>query len=148
MLVQSPEYNPMYLHKRVDEFIDSIVELFEGLDDESFENFRSGRLIAEKPEKFTSQSCESSYLWRQNLGKRYFFKMWEKEELKSISKSDVIDWYNTYLKPTSQKCQRLATHVWVSKASIMEDEMPLDSVKTIEVIRRFKMLWEFYPSFC
>ncbi|KAF6164742.1 hypothetical protein GIB67_040994 [Kingdonia uniflora] len=147
--IQSSEYNPMYLHRRVNKFIDSLKELLEGLDNESFENYRSG-LIAEKLEKFTSQSYEASYLWSQIASKRYCFKMWEKEaeELKSISKNDVIDWYNTYLKPTSQKCRRLATHVWGSNTNIMDEETPMKSAKTIENIRSFKMSSEFYPSAC
>ncbi|KAF6164746.1 hypothetical protein GIB67_040998 [Kingdonia uniflora] len=147
--VQSSEYNPMYLHRRVNKFIGSLEELLEGLDEESFEKYRSG-LIAGKVVKFPSQSCEASYLWSQISSKRYCFKMWEKEaeEVKTISKSDVIDWYNTYPKPTSQKCRRLAIHLWGSNTNIMEEEASMKSAKTIEDIRNFKMSSEFYPSIC
>lgn len=42
-----------------------------GLDDESFENYRSG-LIAKKLEKDPSLTYETNHLWGQIVDKRYY----------------------------------------------------------------------------
>ena len=45
---------------------------------------------------------------------KYLFEMLklEADELTSIQKYDVIDWYNSFLNATSLKCHRLCIHVW------------------------------------
>ncbi|KAF8397033.1 hypothetical protein HHK36_018671 [Tetracentron sinense] len=147
--VQSSKYNPVYLHERIDCFINGLQELLDGLDDESFENYRSG-LIAKKLEKDPSLAYETNYLWYQIVDKRYSFDMLEKEaeELRSILKSDVVDWYNTYLRAPSPKCRRLAVHVWGCNTDMKGDETRSKSVKVIEDLAALKMSTDFYPSLC
>ena len=45
---------------------------------------------------------------------KYLFEMLklEADELTSIQKYDVIDWYNSFLNATSLKYRRLCIHVW------------------------------------
>ncbi|XP_042507434.1 nardilysin-like isoform X2 [Macadamia integrifolia] len=147
--VQSSKYDPVYLQGRIDNFISGLQELLVGLDDESFENYRSG-LIAKKLEKDPSLTYKTNHLWGQIVDKRYLFDMSQKEaeELRGISKNDVIYWFNTYLRPSSPKCRRLAVHLWGCNTNMKVDETQVKSVTMIEDVGAFKMSADFYPSLC
>ncbi|KAL2925501.1 Nardilysin-like [Bienertia sinuspersici] len=67
--IQSSKYNPVYLQERIDEFIDGLKDMLEGLDDASFESFKSG-LIAKLLEKDPSLAYETSRFWNQIVDKR------------------------------------------------------------------------------
>ncbi|KAF9594541.1 hypothetical protein IFM89_033511 [Coptis chinensis] len=146
--VQSSKYDPVYLLGRIDNFINGVEGLLDVLDDESFEKYKNG-LIAKKLEKDPSLSYETDHLWGQIVDKRYMFDMSEKEaeELKSICKNDVIDWYNKYLKPTSPKRRRLAVRVWGCDSN-MEEGSPLEPSTVIEDLTILKKSAEFYSSLC
>ena len=62
--VQSSEYDPIYVQDRIDNFIDGVEEMLDGLDDDSFENYKSG-LLAKLLEKDHSLNYESNRLWSQ-----------------------------------------------------------------------------------
>lgn len=81
---------------------------------------------------------------------RYMFDYANKEaeELKSIQKEDVINWYKTYLRQSSPKCRRLAIRVWGCNTDLKEAEAQPESVKVIKDLAAFKMSSEFYPSIC
>jgi len=148
--VQSSEYGPPHLHSRIENFVSDIRQLLDELDDESFENHRTG-LIAEKLEKDPSLSYETGHYWSQITDKRYLFDMskLEAEELKTIQKTDVINWYNTYLRPPSPKCRRLAIHVSGCKANMHEGAQTMEQFgKEIEDVDSFKRGSKFYSSLC
>ncbi|XP_020689577.1 nardilysin-like isoform X1 [Dendrobium catenatum] len=148
--VQSSNYNPCYLHQRIDNFVGGLPDILEKLDDESFENHKSG-LIANKLEKDPSLLYETERYWTQIVDKRYQFDRpkLEAEELKAISKSDVINWYNTYLVSSSPKCRRLAIHIWGCNSNLKEEgNTQYQFGKVIDDIRSFKLSSEFYPSLC
>ncbi|XAR60816.1 Insulysin [Bertholletia excelsa] len=147
--VQSSEYNPVYLQQRVDNFVTGLKDLLDELDEESFKNYKSG-LIAKLLEKDPSLQYETNRFWGQITDKRYMFDLSEREaeELRSIQKNDVIDWYNTYLRQPSPKCRRLAVRVWGCNADWREVEVQGKSVQVIEDLSAFKMSSNFYPSIC
>nr|DAD25800.1 TPA_asm: hypothetical protein HUJ06_027268 [Nelumbo nucifera] len=147
--VQSSKYSPLYLQERIDSFIDGLQELLDKIDDEAFENYRSG-LIAKKLEKDPSLAYETNHLWGQIVDKRYLFDMSAKEaeELRSIKKSDVIDWYNRYLRLSSPKCRRLVIRLWGCNTNMQENATQGKSVKVIEELAAFKTSAAFYPSLC
>ncbi|KAI4348123.1 hypothetical protein L6164_008882 [Bauhinia variegata] len=149
--VQSSEYNPVYLQGRIDNFINSLEELLDGLDDASFEHYRNG-LLAKLLEKDPSLTYESNRFWTQIVDKRYTFDLskMEAEELKHISKNDVINFYRVYLKQSSPKCRRLCIRVWGCNTD-MKDAEALAHSKSVQVItgqKGFKISSEFYPSLC
>ncbi|XP_057416399.1 nardilysin-like [Lotus japonicus] len=147
--IQSSEYNPVYLQGRIDNFINGLEELLDGLDDDSFENYKSG-LMAKLLEKDPSLTYESNRLWNQILDKRYIFDVSKKkaEELRNISKNDVVEWYKTYLKPSSPKCRRLLVRVWGCNTDLKDNAEALS--KSMQVIitdpTAFKKESVFYPS--
>ncbi|CAK9143283.1 unnamed protein product [Ilex paraguariensis] len=147
--VQSSEYNPVYLQKRIDNFIHGLEEMLGGLDDESFENYKSG-LIAKLLEKDPSLAYETNRFWGQIVDRRYIFDLSEKEagELRSIQKDDVINWYNTYLRQSSPKCRRLAVRLWGCNTDCKDADTPPTSVQFIKDLAEFKLSSKFYPSVC
>ncbi|KAA8543659.1 hypothetical protein F0562_021595 [Nyssa sinensis] len=147
--VQSSEYNPVYLLGRIDDFINGLKKLLDELDDESFENYRNG-LIAKLLEKDPSLTYETNRFWGQIIDRRYMFDLSEKEaeELRSIQKTDVIDWYSTYLIRSSPKCRRLAVRVWGCNTDWKEAHTQSMSVQFIEDLTAFKLSSNFYSSIC
>ncbi|KAB5530220.1 hypothetical protein DKX38_020301 [Salix brachista] len=148
-IVQSSKYNPVYLLGRIENFINGLEELLEGLDDASFENYKSG-LMAKLLEKDPSLQYETNRLWNQITDKRYMFdtSLKEAEKLKSIHKSDVINWFRTYLQQSSPKCRRLTIRLWGCNIDLKEVETRPDSEQVIKDITAFKVSSEYYPSFC
>ncbi|KAE9594482.1 putative insulysin [Lupinus albus] len=147
--IQSSEYNPVYLQARVDNFIDGLEELLDGLDEDSFENYKSG-LMAKLLEKDPSLSYESNRLWNQIVDKRYIFDMSKKEaeELRNINKHDVVEWYKMYFKVSSPKCRRLLVRVWGCNTDMKDAEALPKSVQVITDPASFKLSSKFYPSVC
>ncbi|KAK4370214.1 hypothetical protein RND71_009689 [Anisodus tanguticus] len=147
--VQSSDYDPIYLQGRIDNFINGVEELLDGLDDKSFESYRSG-LIAKLLEKDPSLAYETNRFWGQITDKRYMFDISEKEaeELRSIQKSDLIEWYRTYLRRPSPKCRRLSVRVWGCNTDWKDADSPVASAQVIKDLTSFKKSAKFYPSLC
>ncbi|KAK8980390.1 hypothetical protein V6N11_028951 [Hibiscus sabdariffa] len=150
--IQSSKYSPVYLQERTDNFINGLEEFLEGLDDESFESYKSG-LTAKLLERDPSLLYETNRLWNQIVDNRYMFDMSkrEAEELKSIQKVDIVKWYRTYLREPSPKCRKLAVRVWGCNADAQEGENKTDCLRQqqhIKDLAAFKMSSEYYPSLC
>ncbi|KAK7305523.1 hypothetical protein VNO77_43429 [Canavalia gladiata] len=147
--IQSSEFNPVYLQGRIDNFINGLEELLEGLDGDTFENYKSG-LMAKLLEKDPSLTYESNRMWNQIVEKRYIFDLSKKEaeELKNISKHDVVEWYKTYFQQSSPNCRRLLVRVWGCNTDLKDAEALPKSVQVITDVAAFKMQTKFYPSFC
>ncbi|KAJ1699101.1 hypothetical protein LUZ63_007613 [Rhynchospora breviuscula] len=145
-VIQSSEYNPLYLQNRIDNFIDGLQKLLDGIDDGTFEHHRSG-LIAKKLEKVPSLVREADNYWDEITMQRYNYGIHEAEaeELKTIQKRDVIDLYKTYIKPDSDKCRRLAIHVWGCNTDVADVvKMQQSPWKVIDDIGSLKLSSEFY----
>ncbi|KAB2088930.1 hypothetical protein ES319_A03G032100v1 [Gossypium barbadense] len=149
--IQSSKYSPVYLQERTDNFINSLADLLAGLDDESFESYRSG-LTAKLLEKDPSLLYETNRLWNQIVDNRYMFDLSkaEAEELRSIQKADIVNWYKTYLQEPSPKCRKLAVRVWGCNTDINEGESRTDCLQQqhIKDLAAFKMSSKYYPSLC
>lgn len=74
----------------------------------------------------------------------------EAEELKSIGKVDIVNWYKTYLQQASPKCRRIAIRVWGCNTDLKEVESRKDSCEVIKDVdvEAFKMSCNYYPSLC
>lgn len=72
----------------------------------------------------------------------------EADELNSIHKTDVINWYKMYLQQSSPKCRRLAVRVWGCNTDMKEAEIQHKAVQVIKDVTTFKMSSKFYPSIC
>nr|KAJ0185561.1 hypothetical protein LSAT_V11C900462080 [Lactuca sativa] len=147
--VQSSEYTPIYLQGRIDNFINQLQDLLSALDDESFQNFKSG-LIAKLLEKDPSLTYETNRYWGQITDQRYMFDLSAKEAeaVKCLEKRDVKEWYNTYLRKSSPKCRRLAVRVWGCNTNIKEANQVSTPVQVINDPVAFKASSMFYNAFC
>lgn len=147
--VQSSEYNPIHLQGRIDEFINSLENLLNGLDDESFMNYKSG-LRAKLLEKDPSLAYETNRFWGQIVDQRYMFDLSEKEaiELESIRKCDIVNWYKTYMRQPSPKCRRLAVRLWGCNTNLEDGDVHITSVQRIRDIADLKKSSKFYPAIC
>ena len=69
--------------------------------------------------------------------------------LKTISKSDVIEWYKKYLCPKSQGVRKLTVSVWGSNARADKNNSKAEGVnEVIEDISAFKGNKEYFPALC
>nr|CAB3500894.1 unnamed protein product [Digitaria exilis] len=148
--VMSSKYSPVYLQSRIDNFINGLSTLLDGLDNETFEHHRSG-LIADKLEKEPSLSYQTGDYWSQIVDKRYMFDMskLEAEELRTMQKADVIAWYNTYIRSSAPKRRRLAIHVYGCNSDIAElAKLQEQSWTVIDDVKSLKGSSQFYSSLC
>eukprot|EP01018_Ginkgo_biloba_P000447 Gb_03820 [translate_table: standard] len=148
--VQSSNYSPPYLQERIDSFIIQLQQILDAMDDKEFENYKIG-LVAKKLEKDPSLIDETNHHWSQIIDKRYLFEMLklEADELMSIEKSDIIDWYNSIFNSTSSKCRRLSIHVWGCNADKTADAETLTKLgNVIDDLPAMKLTSEFYPALC
>ena len=148
--VMSSKYSPVYLQSRIDNFIDGLSALLDGLEEETFEHHKSG-LIAQKLEKDPSLSYQTGDYWSQITDKRYMFDMskLEAEELRTVGKEDVISWYNTYIRSSSPTRRRLAIHVYGCNSDIAEAaKLQEQSWTAIDDVESLKGSSQFYPSLC
>lgn len=72
----------------------------------------------------------------------------EAEELKSVNKNDIIEWYNKYLVQSSPKCRRLTVRVWGCNTDMKEAETQTEYFQVIKDLKAFKTSSNFYPSLC
>lgn len=83
---------------------------------------------------------------------RYMFDLSkaEAEELRSIQKADIVNWYKTYLQEPSPKCRKLAVRVWGCNTDINEGESGTDCLQQqhIKDLAAVKMSSKYYPSLC
>ncbi|KAL9250680.1 Nardilysin-like-like protein [Drosera capensis] len=124
--VQSPDYDPMYLHNRIDGFIHRLEDLLDAVDDESFDSYKNG-LIAQVLKKDPSLACETNRIWSQIVDRRYMFDLFEKEaqEPRSISKTDLKEWCKIYFQQSSERCCRLCVRVWGCNTKLEDVETKL-----------------------
>ncbi|GAB2234121.1 hypothetical protein Droror1_Dr00003358 [Drosera rotundifolia] len=150
--VQSSDYDPIYLHNRIDSFIHGLEDLLDAVDDDSFDSYKNG-LIAQLLEKDPSLACETNRIWSQIVDGRYIFDLSEKEaqELRSISKTDLKEWCKLYFQQSSERCRRLCVRVWGCNTKLEDVETKLQGSETVQVINdlaAFKLSSKFYPSMC
>lgn len=82
---------------------------------------------------------------------RYIFDInqREAEELKTISKSHVIEWYKKYIWSKSRHVRKLTISVWGSNARADKYSSKDEGVnELIEDIVEFKQNNEYFPALC
>jgi nardilysin len=73
----------------------------------------------------------------------------EAEELRTIQKTDVITWYNTYIRSSAPKRRRLAIHVYGCNCDIAEAaKLQEQSWTAIDDVKSLKVSSQFYSSLC
>ncbi|XP_063900735.1 insulin-degrading enzyme-like [Zophobas morio] len=141
-VVQS-EKPPYYLQSRVDNFLRHTKEELESL---TAEEFQKGvdTLTKMKMEKFKNLNQEASLYWLEIIGDHYEFDKAERdiEELKKISKCDLIKFYEEKVHPDA--VSGCSISVWSHSCTApfdsvsVPDEWKQDNVVYIEDVPEFK----------
>eukprot|EP01018_Ginkgo_biloba_P028828 Gb_06507 [translate_table: standard] len=148
--VQSSRYAPPYIQEHLDAFIDKLQKVLDGMESKEFERYKEA-LIAAKIEKDPSLIDETDRHWNEIVEKRYLFESsrLEADELKSIQKLDIIDWYNKFLKSNSPKRRRLSIHVWGCNTCKLANAEELTKFGNVFYdFSKMKVVNKFYPPLC
>ncbi|XP_060860075.1 insulin-degrading enzyme-like [Metopolophium dirhodum] len=157
ILVQS-SHSPTFVHTRIENYLSTVEELLNDLSEDDFSKNKDSLSIklAEKPK---SQS-EQAAIFRSEIKNHYYnfnrAKI-EVEELRSITKSDIIDFYNEKISRTGSKRRKLAVHIKSSMNDAIDklkstSNLPADkyslaimNVQKIKDIIEFKKSHRLYP---
>ncbi|KAG0165438.1 Insulinase (Peptidase M16) [Apophysomyces sp. BC1034] len=114
-IVQS-ERDTVYLENRIEEFLDTLYQVITNLSDEEY-NAHVSSLIAEKQEKFKNMSQEGLKYWDDIYSGYYEFDGVGKDvkELQQIKKASLLDFFNTFIHPSSARFRKLSIHIQSQK---------------------------------
>lgn len=111
VIIQS-ERPTEYLEERINAFLAHFGKSLETMSKEDFESHKSS-LIAKRLEKIKNLDQESSRFWSHISNEYLDFLSREHDvsHLKPLSQSDLIEFYNHYIKPTSPSRAKLSIHM-------------------------------------
>lgn len=152
VLVQSDKH-PRYVERRIDSFIDSMLDYLSTMSEEQFEDYKKAlaTLRLEKPKKL---SARCALYWNEIIGQQYNFDRVNIEVayLKTITRQQLLSFYKKHVHSTAR--HKLSIHV-VSTATennsfdnhIIENfaDSSTDEVKKIDDIMSFKNSQTLYP---
>ncbi|KAF7722305.1 Insulinase (Peptidase M16) [Apophysomyces ossiformis] len=116
-IIQS-ERSTVYLENRIEEFIDTLREVIVNLSEEDYAA-QINSLIADKLEKFKNMGQEGLKYWNDIYSGCYEFDAVAKDvkELRQTRKADLLEFFNTFIHPSSTKFRKLSIHIQSQKAS-------------------------------
>ncbi|CAM1505623.1 Fc.00g112600.m01.CDS01 [Cosmosporella sp. VM-42] len=111
-LLQS-EKAPEYLDSRIEAFLTMFGEKLENMSETEFEGHKRS-LIVRRLEKLRNLDQESSRHWTQIVGEYYDFELAQLDaaHVKPLTKSEMVDFFNKYLGPTSEERARLSVYLY------------------------------------
>ncbi|KAM3955202.1 insulin degrading metalloproteinase [Aphomia sociella] len=111
VIVQSDRH-PAYLEERIDAFLEGSQSYLTDMTDEEFLKHRAA-LAAQKLEKPKRMSTRASQLWSEITAQVYNFDRprVEVEQLNTITKSELIEFYKKHISENSPDRRKLAVHV-------------------------------------
>jgi len=139
VIVQS-EKNPSFVTGRIEEVMNEHMKKY--LTDMTDEQFESNKhaLVALKLEKPKKLADKNKYLWREITARSYVYQREEKEaeQIKKLTKQDVLEFYESYVAPGGANHRKLIVNV-ESKSNPGEAVAPGVSVQYhIDDVAQFK----------
>lgn len=111
VIIQSSR-KPDYLDQRIEQFLWSVRKHLENMSEEDFEKHKSSLAdrITEKPKKL---SARTEKYWSEIVTRQYNFDRDDVEVsvLKTLTKNDIIDFYDNYISAQSPNRRKIAAHV-------------------------------------
>ncbi|KAF5280052.1 hypothetical protein FQA39_LY18167 [Lamprigera yunnana] len=151
IIVQSDKH-PSVIDHRIEEFLNTMLLQLQNMTNEEFERHRDS-LMAHRLEKPKQLTAQSNIFWNEITAQQYHFNRVEVEVayLKTVTKEEVIKFYQKILQQNVKQRRKLAVHV-LSKASggagtlkeIEIKEMPSTQF-VIEDVTTFKSSHGMYP---
>ena len=129
VLIQS-DREPKYLDARIERFMSSMRNFIKDMTKEEFETNLKG-LIDKRLEKPKNLLSRAGKYWDEIICQQYHFNRdeIETEAMKGISKNDILDFYDTYICPKSDKRKKLTCYIVPSDTS----EIKLETIPEMEV---------------
>ncbi|AET00720.2 insulin-degrading enzyme [Medicago truncatula] len=123
--IASSDHEPYYLQHRIEEFVDGLEKVFEDLDSKTFKKYRRS-LVDKKLQGCSSLEDESCQVWKEISKYSGNINITQKvaEQLKQITKDDLMRFYRKYFKKSSGNCRRLKINVWSSEKFPEADDSP------------------------
>ncbi|XP_068625858.1 insulin-degrading enzyme [Battus philenor] len=111
IIVQSDRH-PEYLEERIEAFLEGAKEYLEKMTEEEFLKHRSA-LAAQRLEKPKRMSSKASQIWSEIVVQMYNFDRprVEVEQLNTITKEELIQFYMKHISESSAERQKLSVHV-------------------------------------
>jgi len=112
-MMQTNSFSVEAVEELLDEFLHKVVpKHFEEMKEDSFEGFRDA-LYKTRLEKFKNVYSEISTHWGEIDKNQFVFdrKQKEAEFVKELTKKDVLEFYDTYLKRGAAKRRMITTHL-------------------------------------
>ncbi|TWU76783.1 Insulinase (Peptidase M16) [Metarhizium rileyi] len=111
ILIQSKR-NPKYLDRRIESFLAQFGQMLEQMSDTEFEKHKRSLMVRllEKPRDLDQESTKH---WKEIDLERYDFELAQHNasNVAPLAKTDVVDFYNTYLHPSSNSRSRISVHL-------------------------------------
>ncbi|KAG5874566.1 hypothetical protein JTB14_019568 [Gonioctena quinquepunctata] len=152
IIVQSDRH-PNYIDTRIEAFLEHMVENITAMSEEEFLRHREA-LASQRLEKPKQLSTLTNRLWVEITGQQYHFDRANVEVsyLRTLSKTDIIDFYKEFLENNAVRRKKLSVQV-ISMAEggagkENEKDCPVangPSAKVINDITVFKSIHEMYP---
>lgn len=111
VIIQS-EKSPEYLEERINAYLACFGRTLDTMSDEEFESHKES-LINKRLEKVKNLEQENNRFWHHITSEEYDFrqKELEVEQLRSITKSDMIDFFKQFIDPTSKDRAKVSVHL-------------------------------------
>jgi len=150
-VIQSPAYDPIHLDTQINEFLtQTFKSSLESMTEEQYQ-VEVAAVAAKKMEKFTKLAQEVKYHWEEISNETF---LWDRrelyiEELKKITKEDLIKFYERYVFSTSTR-RKVACQVFGCKATMQPSHASYSDKHSKVMLkgeeRRFKESMPFHPS--
>ncbi|KAL2752667.1 hypothetical protein ACRALDRAFT_1083325 [Sodiomyces alcalophilus JCM 7366] len=120
-IIQS-ERRPEYLESRIEAFLNLFASTLENMSEEDFEGHKRS-LIVKRLEKLKNLDQESNRHWTHISNEYFSFEQAQRdaEHIQQLSKADMVEFFDRYIKPGSPTRARLSVHL-IAQASAHVDE--------------------------
>uniref|UniRef100_A0A1Y1LI14 Insulin-degrading enzyme n=1 Tax=Photinus pyralis TaxID=7054 RepID=A0A1Y1LI14_PHOPY len=149
VIVQSDKH-PSIVDGRIEEFLHGMLEHLQNMKNEEFMRHKDA-LAAHRLEKPKQLTAQTALYWSEITAQQYHFARAEVEVayLRTVTKEDLINFYETLLKNGAQERKKLAVHV-LSKAeggagTLKEIDVKEPTQTVIQDVTIFKSSHGMYP---
>ncbi|KAH7350004.1 insulin-degrading enzyme [Plectosphaerella cucumerina] len=131
-IIQS-ERTPEYLESRIEAFLNQFATTLESMSDADFEGHKRS-LVVRRLEKLKNLDQESSRHWTQISSEYFSFDLAQQdaEHVKQLTKADMVEFFQTYIKPGSATRAKLSVHL-VAQGSAASDEKMTELLKSLNL---------------
>lgn len=145
LIIQS-DRSPVYLDERIENFIQLTKENLEKMTDDEFKQHVEA-LILTKLEEPKKMSHQLELYWNEVVSHQYNFdrENIEVEEIKKLTKQDVVDFFNRYIDPCGPERRKLAVYICPPD---MSEDLKSEKIKDklIENPYEWKSSQSLYPN--